>query len=194
MFNRNTEGVGIFHITMQIQRVLFIGFAAVLGIVLLSGCSHRPAGFPVLFPCRITVTNNGKPMPNVYVSFTAVNGQGSWGINGQTNSSGVATPTTSWATYSDTGVPAGNYTLSLEEVVILPDGKTIEDFKQMSYEEAIRYSNEEAKAMEKLRVIPRHLSDSNKSPLKFTVQESGKNEFVIEIGNYAADKYFEFPL
>jgi hypothetical protein len=123
-------------------------------------------------------------MSDVYVTLTEVSGQGAWGSNGKTNTSGTAIITTNWGRYFETGVPSGKYIVSIEEIIRLPNGKTYEDFEKMTVEESIQYSDYEAKEMNNLRIIPKQLSDSNKSPLTIVVTEQSRNEFRIEIQDY----------
>ena len=83
--------------------------------VALFGCSHRPSGMPTMYPCKITVTQDGAPLAGasvvlVCISDTAMGN--AWTPMGKTDSSGVAVMMTN-GTYS--GAAAGTYRIIVDK-------------------------------------------------------------------------------
>jgi hypothetical protein len=78
-------------------------------IFLLLGCtrSNRPDGLPKLYPCVITVTQNGDPVADVSVQLISKQ-ESIWPVTGITNTSGNA----KLVTYGQfPGAPLGDYTV-----------------------------------------------------------------------------------
>jgi hypothetical protein len=120
-----------------------------------SGRSKRPEGFPKLSLCSITVIKKGQPVPKVCVLLRNTAGQGSWGASGTTDSTGTAVLSTSLGEYNEKGIPAGEYIISLDEIIHPPNGKTIEEIGKLPEDELYKYIVEEAKMIDKLRTIPK---------------------------------------
>jgi len=86
-----------------------------LASALLSGCSNRPAGMPLLCPCNITVTQDGVPLAGASVLMTNLSDDAvgkAWTPSGTTDSQGVARMKTN-AQYE--GVAAGKYRVVVEK-------------------------------------------------------------------------------
>jgi hypothetical protein len=108
---------------MQYQYLTGI-FIVVLPI--LNGCSQSiHEGLPPLYPCSITVIQDGKPLTGANVSLVRLDGEPRWVVCGITNSSGVATIQTQMR-YS--GAPEGTYkvrisiTVSEGQAKLVPSG------------------------------------------------------------------------
>jgi len=96
-------------------------FCATLFIaVAISGCSGtpRPDGLPKLYPCTITITQEGKPLEGVSVSLYDPAITDRWAVGGQTNASGVATIHTHGQFL---GTPAGRFKVVLTKTVTESD-------------------------------------------------------------------------
>lgn len=90
--------------TMPIRLFIITLFA----VSIFSGCSkeQRPAGFPPLFPCEITITQGNKPLEGALVQLVPESGTFQWTISGKTGSNGIAKLSTH-AKFS--GAPAGTF-------------------------------------------------------------------------------------
>lgn len=164
------------------SQIYYFTIVLILFLFLLSsGCSKRPDGFPKLSQCSISITKNGQPLPNVCVLLKRTAGQGSWGTSGTTNSSGTAVISTSLGKYIERGVPDGEYTVTLDEIIQPPSGKTKEEIGKLSEEELYKYIAEEAKMIDALRIIPKKFSDSNQSPLKISVKADEENKITVRL-------------
>ena len=83
--------------------------------VLLAGCSDRPADMPPLFPCSITVTQDGVPLEGASVRMVNLSDAAvgnAWTPSGTTDASGVAQMMTN-AQYA--GAAAGKYRITVEK-------------------------------------------------------------------------------
>ena len=108
------------------QRILSIIFAILLIVAI--GCSQgppRPAGFPVIIPCRIIVLQDGVPLAGADVVLVPVNPTGTvWAVGGQTNDSGVAVMRTHG---EHVGAPIDHFNVvvtKFEREVLRPEGET----------------------------------------------------------------------
>ena len=92
---------------------------ATVGVVVVSaaGCGgpKRPDGFPVVYPCTITVTQGNTPLEGVSVTLRHSETSGKWAISGITNASGVANIRTHG---QFPGAPMGTFKVVLSKTVI----------------------------------------------------------------------------
>jgi len=67
-------------------------FSILVLAVFLPGCNNkkRPDGFPQLYPCEITVLQEGTPLSGATVMLLSEGGSVPWTVGGGTNDSGVA--------------------------------------------------------------------------------------------------------
>ncbi|MDR0705339.1 MAG: hypothetical protein LBF88_10175 [Planctomycetaceae bacterium] len=80
----------------------------------IAGCKQRlPEGMPPLYPCTITLIQDGKPLDLASVSFYASDTENFWALAGTSNDQGVIEMTTN-GPYK--GVPAGVYKITVEKV------------------------------------------------------------------------------
>jgi hypothetical protein len=87
----------------------------VLVLLILNGCSQSiHEGLPPLYPCSITVIQDGKPLDGANVSLIRQDGEATWIVCGITNSSGVAKIQTQMR-YS--GAPEGKYNVRISKTV-----------------------------------------------------------------------------
>ncbi|MDR0335959.1 MAG: hypothetical protein LBI18_02605 [Planctomycetaceae bacterium] len=87
----------------------------VLVLLISNGCSQSiHEELPPLYPCSITVTQEGKPFDGVNVSLIRQDGDTTWVVCGITNSSGVAKIQTQMR-YS--GAPEGKYKVRISKIV-----------------------------------------------------------------------------
>jgi hypothetical protein len=79
------------------------------------GCSQNiHEGLPPLYPCNITVIQDGKPLAEANVSLVRVDGDMKWVVCGETNSSGVTAIQTQMRY---TGAPEGTYKVRISKTV-----------------------------------------------------------------------------
>lgn len=95
--------------------------------VISSGCtkSNLPKDFPKLYPCEITVIQDGEPLPECNVALLPSDGSNAkYGSSALTNDDGTALINT----YGHAGVPSGSYIVTMEKTAI-------EDAKQVTNSE-----------------------------------------------------------
>lgn len=62
-----------------------------ISLLTLSGCSEkRPEGMPKLYPCTVSVIQDGKPLSEASISLIPVDSSSRWASGGLTNESGKA--------------------------------------------------------------------------------------------------------
>jgi hypothetical protein len=103
----------MFHSLSTVDMIMKIIVYIVVIFILILGCSSQqlPDDLPKLYPCKITVTQNEKPLTGASVLLhltdsSAGNGGKSWIPMGLTDENGVAVIKTN-ARYG--GAPLGNY-------------------------------------------------------------------------------------
>ena len=100
--------------------------ASLLTIPFIIGCggdSSRPKDLPPLFPCVVTITQDGQPLGGATVSFDPVDtGNAKYQASSITDDTGKAVATT----YGFEGVPAGKYKVCVRKTLVEP-GKQIRD-------------------------------------------------------------------
>ena len=91
----------------------------------IAGCAKndgRPKDLPPLFPCEITITQEGNPLPGATIAFESFGEtKVTYLPSGITNESGKAV----LSTYGFNGVPAGTYKVTVRKTVV-------EDVKQVT--------------------------------------------------------------
>ena len=151
-------------------------------IVLLVGCSQRPAGMPNTFPCNITIVNGGTPQIDYNVGLYALDGNGSLSIMANTNSSGVAEIKTRFADYTAKGAPAGTYKVTVEKLANLPpDGV---DVTRMSEDEKSDYLVKRMAEAEKLRVVPVQFTSASTTPFEIKLEPGGAKAWTFDLKEY----------
>jgi hypothetical protein len=108
-----------------------IVLGAVLSLVMFAGCGgpRKPPGLPTLYPCKITVTQEGTPLAGAVVNLVAEDGSLNWVVGGGTNDMGIA------ALYTHgnfSGAPAGRYKVTITKTV-LEDGPTPEQLNNPNF-------------------------------------------------------------
>ena len=164
----------------------WIIFSVVLGLVC-SGCGGgaAPDGFPSLVPLAIVVQNNGQPVDQVGFQLIPENSSVSWGVAGQTGSSGEGTVMTSQGTYSARGCPEGKFIVYLTEPHRLTGLElTEEESRRMSQEESDAHAAKLAEARRSQpKIIPAAFSPSAAEPVTVDVTKA-TNKIVLELSEY----------
>ena len=96
----------------------FIVIFFILFCTVFTGCgqSPYPQGFPKIYPCEITVTQEGTPLEGATVTaLTEDDNLAKWPVGGTTDASGKANLTTMG---KFKGVPAGTYTILISKTEV----------------------------------------------------------------------------
>ena len=158
----------------------------------LSGCGGEkfPADFPKVSPMTVTVKDGPTPLSEVKIIFyPATTGAGSsFASSGSTDANGVAIIKTSQGGFSKLGIPAGEFVVTVEDIIDLEMGVTSEEKAKMSIGELNKLSQEQQKYRASYkRKVPEVLCKAgkieNRSPIRHTVTE-GKNELAIDVAKY----------
>jgi hypothetical protein len=165
----------------------WIIFSVVLGLFC-SGCGgvQAPSDFPTLCPLVIVVQNNGQPVDQVGFHLIPENASVSWGIAGQTNSSGEGTVMTSQGTYSSKGCPEGKFTVILTEPPVVTGLElTEEESRRMTQEESDAHAAKLAEARRnRPKIVPATLGSSSSKPVVVDVTKETK-KIVLELSEYS---------
>jgi len=170
---------------MKYSTIIVFGL---LCCVLLAGCSESfPKDFPKVYPITVTVTDGTTPLSDVQVSFLFL-GAGGFAVGGMTDASGTAKPLTAQGAFSATGIPAGEYVVTLQDILKIDLGHSPEEIAAMSRGEQ---ADLEKKRQELLKAaqkkVPSVLSQAGavaeRSPIRFTATER-KNELSINVADY----------
>ena len=97
------------------RRILF--FSLLIFAVFLAGCNSKkkPDGLPALYPCEITVKQDGTPLAGATVMLLSDGGSMPWTVAGGTNDAGIA----KIFTHGDfAGAPLGQYKVTISKNVI----------------------------------------------------------------------------
>ena len=161
---------------------------AALPMLFVLGCkSKRPSDWPsAVYPVTITATNNGSPMADLQVFFGPTSGTMNYAVAGSTNSSGVAVMETRGATYSQKGVPAGEYTVTF--AANLQPTRTVDEAYELPPEERQAYLDamvQEVKELRENNPVPSGLSGGT-SELVVTVGEGGLEQ-AVEFSEFSDD-------
>ena len=164
----------------------WITFLVVLGLFC-SGCGggSAPDGFPALFPLVIVVQHNGQPVDQVGFQLIPENASVSWGVAGQTGSSGEGTAMTSQGTYSSRGCPAGKFTVVLTEPTRLTGLEiTEEESRRMTQEESDAHAAKVSEARRNMpKIIPAAFGSSSPNPVVVDVAKETRR-IVLELNEY----------
>ena len=172
--------------TMKFLNLLIV--TGLLGTVWFSGCAKSlPKDFPKVYPITVTVTDGATPLADVKVSFLFL-GQGSFAVSAVTNASGIATPMTAVGAHTATGIPAGEYVVTLQDLEKIDLGVSPEEIAKMSRSEQGELEKKRQELLKALvKKVPKVLCQTGKvtdrSPLRYTVIE-GKNELPIDVAEY----------
>lgn len=146
----------------------FLELLCVVAICLsLSACGKtKPKGFPEkLVPVTVKVVNGDQPVEGVRVVCFGKIDQ-SLVCGGLTDTSGIATLLTDLGGYSESGVPAGEYKLTLNKEVTVEDSWTADDYVKKSMGEKNKHGRELQAARDKLpKIVPQKYTLVGSTPL-----------------------------
>ena len=155
-------------------------------VIVSVSCNRRPAGMPETFPCKITVLNNGVPMPECDVRLHRSDGNGSLSIMADTDTSGVAVIRTRFAHYTATGSPEGVFkvTIAEKQIQLPPDGVDVSK-TPMSWDEQAAYFAKRKEEAEKYRIVPVHLTAAATTPLEIKLEKGGTSQWSFDVKDFA---------
>jgi len=149
---------------------LFV-FVSLSAVLLLSGCGgpNRPADLPPLYPCAVTVTQDGQPLGEGSIILVSSAPSFKWSVFAQLNASGTGKVFTQ-GLYP--GAPEGEYkvVVSKEESVSEQVGPTI--VRQGEFgEETITPTR-----LTVYSLVEKNFVDAATTPLSITISKKGNNQ------------------
>ena len=158
----------------------------IAAVPFITGCGPaRPKDMPETAPCKITVLQQGNPIPDVIVTLYREGGNGALNISGTTNAAGIAEIKTSWGNYTTKGAPVGTCKVTVEKYFeIPPETVTAEESALWTPEQGARYERERYAMVEKLRIFPVVISNIALTPLSVSVASRTGGTLTVEVANY----------
>ena len=144
---------------------------AVLAVTLLPGCGGqpRPADLPTLYPCTVTVTQDGQPLSDGIVHLVSTDSEFKWAVFAQLNASGTGKMFTQ-GLYP--GAPEGDYkvVISKEETVSEQVGPVV--VRQGEFgEETITPTR-----LTVYSLVDKDYADAATTPLSMTIGKRGNDQ------------------
>jgi 5-hydroxyisourate hydrolase-like protein (transthyretin family) len=146
-------------------------------VLLFAGCGHssRPADLPKLFPCTVTVTQDGKPLADAVVKLVTQAEDGAKynpvAVTGEDGKIALST-------YGFPGVPVGKY-----KVVIV---KNIDDDIVYRTDDA---GEKVTVSYKTYRTIEKQFSDAKTTPYEMEVTTKSKNiDITCDVGKAVKEK------
>ena len=159
---------------------LRVFFALTLALCVLTGCQgkKRPDGLPELFPCVITIIQEGQPLDGALVQLIPESGGTGWTVSGKTGTNGKA----NISTHADfAGAPAGTYKVLVSKTEMSPSQFTEPAQDAPQDEKTAYYNNISSEKRIKYTLVKPEFDDAKKTPLSITVAK-GKNEATFDVG------------
>ena len=154
---------------------------AALPLLFAPGCSgKKPDDWPTVYPVKVTATKDGAPLADLQVFFKPTSGTMTYAVAGTTNSSGTAVMETRGNTYTEKGVPAGEYAVTF--AANLQPTRTVDAAYDLPLEERRAYLDALAEENAQLRA-------SNPVPSGLS---GGSTELVITVGEGGVEQTVEF--
>ena len=161
----------------------FFAFLILLSFVW--GCSEKlPDGIPPLHPCRIVITQDGKPLEGASLQLYSTGGS-KWHSSGTTDSSGAADIVTQ-GQYR--GVPEGTYkiTVQKEEVISLATPEELAAIEKAKAENPQWFDAPRIK-QEHWQLVEKEYTLENSTSLEITISQ-GKNSETFDVGKAVREK------
>jgi len=162
--------------TMQIR--LFI--ITLLAVCTFSGCGkeQRPAGFPPLYPCQITITQGEQPLEDALVRLLPESGSFAWGITGKTDAHGTAKISTH-TNYP--GAPEGTFKVCVSKIYETPSAfpQPAKDAPYEDWEAWRGQTNSEQRP--KYQLVKPEYDDVKLTPHSISITK-GKNKAAFDVG------------
>lgn len=149
------------------RTILLITFVVILAFQ--AGCSkdpNRPDDLPKLYPVRITVTQEEKPLEGATVTLSSKTPMKYGSCSAETNASGVAV----LKTYGFCGVPVGQYAVTVEK-------RGIEGARESTTEDGLTIQS----GGKVFQYVDTQYTNENSSPCSIDVTEKGAKD-AFEVG------------
>ena len=160
----------------------FVLSSMLLALVFTVGCGGQklPPDMPKLFPVKMTITQEGKPLPEAMIMLSMVGGK--WPSQGRTDANGVVTKFFTNSQYE--GVAAGKFKVCVRKVererdnIEIPPEPT--DLKE-NYEWRQKYFGRPTAPPNEFDLVEAVYADPKTTPLEIDVSADTK-EFTLEAG------------
>jgi hypothetical protein len=158
--------------------------------LLLAGCgTPAPTGFPSLKDCRVTVTDNGQPIPDVVVNLVPKFTANSLFITGVTDSTGTAVIKTRHGNYSRNGAPEGDYSVILSKSIPVEMPILTEEQSQaLTPAQQEKLQKEREQKMDAARIIPKLLEEPSQTPLTLQIGNKTVGKLSVDVAEYKTKK------
>ena len=163
---------------------LSVFISTVLLGTMLSGCGKAiPDGFPKTYSATMTILLGDLPYNDAKVFLRPVQGATSWSVGGDASDNGVFRFTTVQGSHSVTGIPAGEYIVTIThfKIVDVPVSPDADDEERSRAMEALEKAQAESQKHSK---IPKKLTTPDTSPIRWTINVSGTNELTVILDEY----------
>jgi len=161
---------------MQIRTFII----SLLAVCIFVGCGGppRPAGMPPLFPCEITITQEGQPLENAFVQLVPEDGSSGWSIAGHTNANGVARILTH-AQFP--GAPEGTFKVLVSKTEHTLSSLPPEPADVHSREWEQWYELAQNERLPKFAIVQPKYDDIRATPHSITITQ-GRNQATFDVG------------
>jgi len=160
---------------MQIRTFII----SLIAVCVLVGCGgpQRPAGFPALFLCEITITQGGQPLVGADVRLMPESGSADWIISGKTGSNGVARVSTHG---KFDGAPEGTFKVLVSKTLVKASQYT-EPEDTASPEWGQWNARAAAEFRPLIMYVKPEYDDVNAAPHSITITR-GRNKATFDVG------------
>jgi len=151
---------------------------------MISGCTRQPADMPKLYPCTITVLNNGQPLPNAEVHLAKENETMALFLFGKVGGNGKANIGTHYGRVVKTGVPEGEFKVAINQNIVLETYDPTVDTANIHNPRVVEYLKKLEEELERKRDVPKVLTDFATTPLTITIEPGKSNQLTVDITEY----------
>ena len=156
---------------MTFRTLVCTSFVSLTAVILLSGCGGppRPTDLPRLYPCTVTVTQDGKPLTEAIVRLVSTDPSFKWTVFAQLDASGTGKVFTQGLYL---GAPEGDYkvVISKEETVSEPMGPPV--VRQGEFGEETFTPT----AQTVFSLVEKDYADAATTPLSITIGKKGNDQ------------------
>lgn len=155
-------------------------------VLLSAGCSKIPADMPRVYPCKITILNQGVPVSDAEVRLADENETKALWCDGKTNSAGVATIRTVYGYHAVPGVPEGTFRVAVDRPVVLENDDPSIDTSRFDDPKVVEYMKKRNAEIAAKKIVPKILTDLETTTLKIEVNPGTSAEMTIDVADHAA--------
>jgi hypothetical protein len=162
-------------------------FVSLLSLPICVGCNNVtvPDELKKLYPVTITVIDGNQPVEGVTVRLNSKEPRGVFACNGITNVQGITKLQSTRGSYTGNGVPVGTYSIVLLKTAHYPeDLMPVEADQNLPPPVLAKKQAKQEEFLEKNRIIPKILENSNSSPIEIVVTEKSGVTMEIDLSQY----------